>query len=185
MQKTNSLKRQCPRVRVGAGAGTFITKLEKKTFFTISITRWNRYWLYYCAKKSLILHLLSIATHRRHSFLAPSTDGFPNAASAKAIKWSAGVKWHYCSHSATLGSAVPACVCLRPLWKLISFKTIKLFSLTHTINKQQQHKATNQKRRRIIRMVLFSFRTCKTLLKCVNFTKAECMTCCFHAPARK
>lgn len=57
-----------------------------------------------------------VAEHAAHLRLAQLTDGFPNSASAKAIKWSAGVKWLYRCWGAAIGSEIPACYCLRPLW---------------------------------------------------------------------
>lgn len=48
---------------------------------------------------------------------AKSTDGFPNSASAKAIKWSAGAKMASSLASPLrLAQWFLACYCLRPLW---------------------------------------------------------------------
>lgn len=56
-----------------------------------------------------------VAQQSAHLSLAQSTDGFPNSASAKAIKWSAGAKWLHCCWGVAVGSVISACYCLRPL----------------------------------------------------------------------
>lgn len=73
------------------------------------------------------------------SLLCPDqlTDGFLSSALAKAIRWSAGAEWLYCSWGNAIGSANPDSYCFRTVW-LSKFLARQAQTILPTCNKNNK-----------------------------------------------